>query len=102
MISKSIGFSQKTAFPAFADIVINFVCVGVAEAIRIASTFFEFIASSGEFATEQLVEVATSLANFEFTSKTYFKFVFGCDEIIFACILPIRPAPIREKLIIRI
>ena len=68
LISKSIGFSQKIAFPAFAAIVINWVWVGVADAIRTASISSELIASSGEDAIEHSVDFATSSANWELTS----------------------------------
>ena len=58
------------------------------------------IASSGEDTIEQFVDFATSLANSELMSYMYFNFVFGCVAINLACIFPIRPAPIKEKLII--
>jgi hypothetical protein len=44
--------------------VINLVCVGVAEAIKTASISFEFIASSGLLAILHFVDFATSFANF--------------------------------------
>ena len=49
---------------------------------------------------EQFVDFATSLANSELMSYMYFNFAFGCVAINLACIFPIRPAPIKEKLII--
>ena len=99
-ISRSIGFSQKIALPALAPIVINLVWVGVADAINIASISSEFIASSGELTTSALFCFATCKAKSLLMSYTYFKFASGCAEIISACILPMRPAPIREILII--
>ena len=36
-ISRSIGFSQNTALCALLDLVINSVCVGVADAIKTES-----------------------------------------------------------------
>ena len=70
--------------------------------MRTASTSSELIASSGEDAIEQPIDFATSSANWELTSYMYFNFAFGCAAINLACIFPIRPAPIKEKLIIRI
>ena len=67
-MSRSIGFSQKIALPAFAPIVINCEWVGVADAIMTASTSEELIASSNDFATLELVWFATWVANSEFTS----------------------------------
>ena len=86
--------------PALAAIVINFVWVGVADAINTASISFDIIACSGELACLHFDDLATNPENFEFTSYTYFKFAFGWAEIIFACIFPILPAPNNAKLII--
>ena len=51
LISRSIGFSQKIALPAFDPLVINSVWVGVADAINIASTSSLVKASSELVAT---------------------------------------------------
>ena len=59
--------------------------VGVADAIRTASILSALIASSGEDAIEQSVDFATSSANWELTSYTYFNFAFGCNAINLAC-----------------
>ena len=69
-------------------------------AIRTASISSALIASSGEDTIEQFVDFATSSANSELISYMYFNFAFGCVAINLACIFPIRPAPIKEKLII--
>ena len=68
---------QNIAFPALAAMVINFVWVGVADAINTASISFDIIACSGELACLHFDDLATKPENFEFTSYTYFKFAFG-------------------------
>ena len=99
-MSKANGFSTYTAFPLFNAFITKSEWLWWGVNIRTASISSELIASSGEDAIEHSVDFATSSANSEFISYMYFYFAFGCVAINLACIFPIRPAPIKEKLII--
>ena len=95
--SRSIGFSQSTAFPARTARVSRSTWVGVAEAMTTASTLGSSMAASTVGAVAAPYRLATSSAADSIGSYTQASSARGWTSIESACTRPIRPQPKRPK-----
>src|SRR5262249_47774025 len=97
LMSRSIGFSHRTALPVRAEAVIRSTCVLVEEATTTASTSGSASAAAGSGAVRAPICPASSLAAFATGSTIDLARARGLEATFRACSFPIRPAPKTQK-----